>query len=223
MDILEAVKNRHSVRRYMNISIKEKCVETLSEKIQEINEKTGLKIQLVLNDPDAFTGILAHYGQFYGVNNFFVMAGPQGKDKEVGYYGEELVILSQQLGLNTCWVALTYNRRIVKKYVAPGDKLYVIISLGVGSYQGIEHKSKALSEISNISDSSPEWFKNGVECARLAPTAINQQKFFFEYTGDDVVSRADRGPLTELDLGIAEYHFDIGSGKQIFAEKLSRQ
>ena len=220
MDILEAVKNRHSVRRYMNISIKEKNVELLKEKIEEINEKTGLKIQLVLDEPDAFSGILAHYGNFFGVKNLFILAGPEGKDKEVGYYGEELVILSQQLGLNTCWVALTYNKGFVKKYVEPGDKLYLVISLGVGTNQGTEHKSKKLEEISNISDDCPDWFKAGVECASLAPTAINQQKFYFEYKDNGVVSRADRGPLTELDLGIAEYHFDIGSGKQIFAERL---
>ena len=82
MDILEAVKNRHSVRRYMNISIKEKNVELLKEKIEEINEKTGLKIQLVLDEPNAFSGLLAHYGNFYGVRNLFVLAGPEGKDKE---------------------------------------------------------------------------------------------------------------------------------------------
>ena len=221
MDILEAVKNRHSVRRYMNISIKEKNVELLQERINEINNKTGLKIKLVLNEPQGFTGILAHYGSFYGVNNFFIISGPEGKDKEVGYYGEELVILSQQLGLNTCWVALTYNRKFVKKYVDSEDKLYIVISVGVGSTQGTAHKSKPLEEISNISVDCPDWFKSGVECASLAPTAINQQKFYFEFKDNGVVSRADRGPLTELDLGIAEYHFDIGSGKQIFAERLS--
>ena len=221
MDILEAVKNRHSVRRYMNISIKEKNVELLQERINIINNKTGLKIKLVLNEPEGFSGILAHYGSFSGVNNFFVISGPEGKDKEVGYYGEELVILSQQLGLNTCWVALTYNRKFVKKYVDEEDKLYVVISVGVGTTQGTTHKSKPLEEISNISDACPDWFKAGVECASLAPTAINQQKFYFEFKDNGVVSRADRGPLTELDLGIAEYHFDVGSGKQIFAERLN--
>ena len=220
MEITEAIMNRHSVRRYMNIAIKDRIADEIRAKIDDINSETGLGIQLVQNDPEGFKGILAHYGSFSGVNNYIVMAGPEGMDKEIGYYGEELVILAQQLGLNTCWVALTFNKKKVKTLVKEGDKLYLVISVGVGSTQGVGHKSKPLNELSNLTDSSPEWFRQGVYCASLAPTAINQQKFYFEYKDNGVVSSAGKGPLTELDLGIAEYHFDVGSGMNTFRERL---
>lgn len=32
-------------------------------------------------------------------------------------------------------------------------------------------------------DLTPKWFNKGVEAAQLAPTAVNQQKFFIEYVG----------------------------------------
>ena len=67
------------------------------------------------------------------------------------------------------------------------------------------------------------WFKNGVEAALLAPTAVNQQKFSFEYIGMENgrhVVKAKRGfsiiGYTKIDLGIAKYHFEIGAGKVNF-------
>jgi hypothetical protein len=221
MDIKQAIQSRHSVRQYMNMSIKASSIDAINKKIEEINHKTGLKICFDVENPDAFTGILARYGHFNCVRNLIVMAGPEGRDKEIGYYGEELVIFAQQLGLNTCWVALTYNRKKVNCKLSPEDKIYVVISVGIGANQGTQHKSKPLNEISNISDECPEWFKNGVECASLAPTAMNQQKFYFEYKDNGVVSKCGRGHLTELDLGIAEYHFDVGSEKYVFEERLN--
>ncbi len=80
-----------------------------------------------------------------------------------------------------------------------------------------------LSKFSNASDITPSWFKKGVEAALLAPTAVNQQKFSFEHVG--VKSnchqiRAKKGfsmiGYTQMDLGIAKYHFDIGAGKENF-------
>lgn len=77
--------------------------------------------------------------------------------------------------------------------------------------------------MSNASDDTPSWFKDGVEAALLAPTAVNQQKFSFEYTrtknGRHQVA-AKKGismiGYTQMDLGIAKYHFEIGAGKENF-------
>ena len=59
-------------------------------------------------------------------------------------------------------------------------------------------------------------FKNGVKAALLAPTAINQQKFSFELKGDEVIAKPGIGFYTKVDLGIAEYHFELGAGKKVF-------
>ena len=60
------------------------------------------------------------------------------------------------------------------------------------------------------------WFKKGVEAALLAPTAVNQQKFSFEYVGkknNRHIVKANKGfsliGYTKMDLGIAKYHFEI--------------
>ena len=104
-----------------------------------------------------------------------------------------------------------------------GEVIKAYIAIGYGLTQGVDHKIKTVQQVSNASDATPAWFKLGVEAALLAPTAINQQKFSFEYVG--VVDgrhrvQAHRGfslvGYTQMDLGIAKYHFEIGAGKENF-------
>ena len=177
-----------------------------------------------MNETRAFTGMLS-YGSFSGVRNYFVMVGKKGADldERVGYYGEQLVLLAQTLGLNTCWVGLSY-RKVPEAYnVGKDEKLACMIALGYGETQGVSHKIKTIEQVSNASDLTPAWFKRGVEAALLAPTAVNQQKFSFEYVGmsnNRHLVRAKKGfsmiGYTQMDLGIAKYHFEIGAGKNNF-------
>lgn len=224
MTLQEAITARHSVRKYIDKEIPADIVTALQNKIAEYNKVGNLNIQLVLNETRAFTGMLS-YGSFSGVRNYFVMVGKKGADldERVGYYGEQLVLLAQTLGLNTCWVGLSY-RKVPEAYnVGKDEKLACMIALGYGETQGVSHKIKTIEQVSNASDLTPAWFKRGVEAALLAPTAVNQQKFSFEYVGmsnNRHLVRAKKGfsmiGYTKMDLGIAKYHFEIGAGKENF-------
>ena len=221
MTLQEAITARHSVRKYIDKEIPADIVTALQDKIAEYNKVGNLNIQLVLNETRAFTGMLS-YGSFSGVRNYFVMVGKKGADldERVGYYGEQLVLLAQTLGLNTCWVGLSY-RKVPEAYnVGKDEKLACMIALGYGETQGVSHKIKTIEQVSNASDITPSWFKKGVEAALLAPTAVNQQKFSFEHIGvknNCHQIRAKKGfsmiGYTKIDLGIAKYHFEIGAGK----------
>ena len=224
MTLQEAITARHSVRKYIDKEIPADIVTVLQDKIAEYNKVGNLNIQLVLNETRAFTGMLS-YGSFSGVKNYFVMVGKKGADldERVGYYGEKLVLLAQTLGLNTCWVGLSY-RKVPEAYnVGKDEKLACMIALGYGETQGVSHKIKTIEQVSNASDLTPTWFKRGVEVALLAPTAVNQQKFSFEYVGmsnNRHLVRAKKGfsmiGYTQMDLGIAKYHFEIGADKNNF-------
>lgn len=216
LDVSEAIRARHSVRHYEDKAIPDDIKEALQNAVNGINKKTGLHFQLITDEPEGFTGALAHYGNITGVKNYFVLAGRKKLDREVGYYGEELVLLSQMLGLNTCWVALTFNKRKAKYTLGKGEKLYMVIALGYGATQGRPHKSRPVNEIADINENSPEWYKKGIESVLLAPTAVNQQKFTFSLDGDRVISKAGNGFYTDVDLGIAQYHFDAAAGKHCF-------
>ena len=218
MDILTAMKERHSVRRYKEIPIEKEKLDILFAEAEKCNAESGLHIQLVTDEPKAFTGALASYGHFSGVSNYIALVGKKSDtlDETAGYYGERLVLLAQMLGLNTCWVALTFSKRKARFDVGKGEKLVCVISLGYGEYQGKDHKNRPLAEICPGYDASPDWFKAGVDAAMLAPTAINQQKFTFSLNGNTVTASAFKGPCSKVDLGIVKYHFEVGAGKDNF-------
>lgn len=134
-------------------------------------------------------------------------------DEKCGYYGERLVLLAQQLGLNTCWVTMTYSKIKTAFEVCSGEKLCVIIAIGYGKNQGVPHKSKAIEDVVKADGDLPDWFRKGIDAALLAPTAMNQQKFQFTLNGNKVSVKAGLGFYTKLDLGIVKYHFELGAGK----------
>ena len=221
MDIKEAIKARHSVRKYLDQPIEAPKVAAIKEAIERINANSGLNVQLVLEEPKAFSSGMWKYGQFAGVRNYLVMAGPKGKEAEekVGYYGEELVLLAQTLGMNTCWVGLTYKKIPGTFTLRAGDIVHCVISLGYGQDQGIQHRQRPAENFYESEVTPPKWFMEGVEAALLAPTAVNQQKFkFFLKDGNKVEAKTYFSPVgyTIIDLGIAKYHFEIGAGKENF-------
>ncbi|MBR1469413.1 MAG: nitroreductase [Prevotella sp.] len=225
MTLQEAIEARHSVRAYTGQPLAADVVEALEREIAAVNREGRLHIQLIQNEPKAFLGTLAKYGRFRGVRDYLVMAGRKAADLDdrVGYYGEHLVLLAQTLGLNTCWVGLNY-KKIPDTYVLGDDeKIACYIALGYGETQGSGHKIKTVEQVSNASEATPQWFRSGVEAALLAPTAVNQQKFSFEYLGEvdgrhRVLAKRSFSLIgyTQMDLGIAKYHFEIGAGRENF-------
>lgn len=220
-----SIKSRHSVRAYKEQSLTKDVVASLEQKITELNRVGQLHMQLIMNEPKAFQGTLAKYGKFRGVQNYIVMAGKKAADldERIGYYGEALVLFAQTIGLNTCWVGLSY-KKIPDTYVLEeGEVIKAYIAIGYGETQGVAHKIKTIEQVSNVSDSTPEWFRKGVEAALLAPTAVNQQKFSLEYAGIEnnrhkVIAKKGFSLIgyTHMDLGIAKYHFEIAAGRENF-------
>jgi hypothetical protein len=173
------------------------------------------KRRIIYDEPKCFDSFMAHYGHFTGVTNYIAIVGEKGKelDEKAGYYGERLVLKAQELGLNTCWVAMTHGKS--RAVIGKGEKLAIIISLGYGENQGTAHVSKPVEQLVKEDGNSPEWFQKGVKAALLAPTAVNQQKFQIERVGDGARITAPRGMLTKLDLGIVKYHFEAASGHKV--------
>lgn len=221
MEWKEIMEKRHSVRQYIDQPIDASILSALQSEIDACNREGMLHIQLVTDEPKAFDSFMAHYGKFSGVKNYIALVGKKDStlDERCGYYGERLVLKAQQLGLNTCWVALTYKKISGAFEVGSGEKLTVVIALGYGKTQGTAHKSKALAAVSNLRPDSPDWFRAGVNAALLAPTAMNQQKFTLTQDGQKVAAKAGTGFYTKLDLGIVKYHFELGAGRENFTWK----
>lgn len=224
MELIDAIKARHSVRKYSEQPIETAKVDVLKDAVGRINAQTGLNIQLVLDEPKAFSSGMWKYGQFSGVKNYFVMAAPKSREaeEEIGYFGEELVLLSQTLGLNTCWVGLTYKKIPGTFTLREGDVVHCVIALGYGATSGTQHPQKKAENFYECEGVPPQWFKDGLEAALLAPTAVNQQRFkFILHPGNVVEARTSfsMAGYVNIDLGIVKQHFEIGAGKDNFSWK----
>lgn len=212
MDILEIMRARHSVRQYKAQPIAIAVREKINACVEEANAESGLDIQVLYDEPKCFDSFMAHYGKFSGVTNYIAIVGNKSQQEKAGYYGEKIVLKCQELGLNTCWVAMTHGKSQAK--IGKGQKLLILISLGYGETQGVEHKSKTIGELSKA-DEAADWFQTGMEAVCLAPTAMNQQKFLFELKDGTVTAKSLGGFYSKIDLGIAKYHFEAATGREV--------
>ena len=217
MTVMEAIDARHSVRAYQDRPIDPETRRQLDRFAAECNRESGLNIFLRYDDPEGFDSRLAHYGRFRNVRNYIVLSGKKcgGFDFLCGYYGEKIVLFAQQQGLNTCWAALTFNKKKVRELIPAGETLCMVIALGYGETQGTARKSKSAQDVTEAPSDLP-WFNEGIEAALKAPTAVNQQKFLFSLkNGEPFVRVKGLGSLTKVDLGIVAYHFEAASGKKV--------
>ena len=215
--ILELMRARHSVRQYLDRAIPTEIRRALDAYATELNENAGLHIQILYDEPECFRSRMARYGRFENCANYIAMVGKRGPElnEKCGFNGEKLVLKAQELGLNTCWVALTHGRS--RAAVGPGETEAILIALGYGRTQGTARRSKAPADVSDLSDGDPDWYRTGIEAALLAPTAVNQQKFRFRREGNRVSVRAGAlGPQLKTDLGIVKCHFELAAGRENF-------
>ena len=206
------MKERHSVRSYTDRRIEGEVLSRLQDKIDSVNRESGLKVKLVLDEPSSFGRLMTKMTGFRNAVNYLAMIGPDGDDlaMRIGYYGEELVLFAQSLGLNTCWAMFCGKKGCS---MDKGDRFPIGIAIGYGATQGVPHKNRPVKDVADT-DGRPEWFVRGVEAAMLAPTGMNAQKFRLDYDGDKVSLTGGKSTLKRIDLGIVKFHFECGAGKE---------
>ena len=222
MTELEAIAARHSVRQYIDKPIEAKKIEAIQECIGRCNREGGVHLQLIADEPEAFSSLIAKYGRFRNVSNYIAVVAHKGREGSVtaGYWGERLVLEMQMLGLNTCWVGASYKKNMSLFRIGTDEELKSVIAFGYGATQGVQHPQKrSFDDVAQAAAPVPEWFRKGVGAALLAPTAVNQQRFkFILHEGNRVEAIAKFSLIgySHLDLGIAKCHFEIGAGKENF-------
>ncbi len=210
-----AIESRHSVRHYLARPVEAEVVQCLQAEVSRINERCGFSFKVVTDEPKSFKNIFA-YGKFTNVTNYIIVSAPKGNDhtRLCGTEGERLVLGLQAMGLNTCWVGLSYSKNTPNFNIPHGHKIRCVISFGYGATQGSVRKSKTLEQLSNATAESPRWFIDAMRAVMLAPTAINQQKFRFDLQPDGSVTARPLFSLvgyTQIDLGIAMCHFNLAA------------
>ncbi len=230
MGAIDTIRARHSVREYLDKPFAGVQLAGLRRAVVEAEQKSGLDIQLVTDNPEVFQ-VVARFGLVRGATASIVFCA-EGKDTDeaIGYWGQRIVLTAQELGLNTCWCALCSRKK--SKAVLRGEKkVRIVIAVGLGKTQGHDRKTKPLSELCTMEggsmasgagagegagvgegvDTLPAWFATAMEAAQLAPTAMNSQSFHITLRADGktVSARATKeGAWGSIDLGIVRRNFE---------------
>lgn len=225
MTDIEAINLRYSRRSYLDKPIQAAALEHLMAVITKYNETSGLHIQLIEDGSNSFKGLLKSYGMFSGVRSFFALVGKNGDanlKEKAGYYGELLVLEATKLGLGTCWVGATYDRKHCPCTVKEDETLVCVIPVGYSQekqdfrekliYKATHRKSKPLEEFYTSDSQVPDWFLSGMEAVGKAPSAVNAHPVHGEYrSGKVILFIKDPGQYRLVDLGIAKLHFELGA------------
>ena len=218
MTLDEAMRSRHTVRRYTDRKLPGEVLEALDGRIQKNNREYGLAMNLVTENTEAF-GPLLRLFLAKGVRHYVILAGRDrpGLDEAVGYCGADVMLFAQTLGLNSWWVGGTFRRKGLQKNAAPeAERILGLLALGYGAVQGLPHKSKRPEDVAAYEGEAPAWFARGTEALLLAPTALNWQAFTLRGKGREVSLTCGGGTFSGVDLGIGKYHFEIGAGRENF-------
>lgn len=215
------IEERHSVRAWQNKQIPADVCAAIEEKIAQLNEASGLRIQMTGRAAEVFSATFLKLAGWKGSpSECIALVGPDTDQAkfDCGYFGEELVLFLQSIGLNTCWVGM-FKKKYVDAQVGADEKIHLTIAVGYGRNAGKARASKSVAEVCALPpaeyDAAPDWFKAGVECTLKAPTAMNQQKFLVGLDGDEPTLKVSaKGPHAISDLGIVAYHFQAAAGKQ---------
>lgn len=210
MSKMETIRARHSVREYDGRAPEGEALAALEAAIGECARESGLNIQLVTGNPEAFQ-VLARFGLVHGAdaNIAFVTDKGGADDEAIGFWGQKIVLAAQEAGLNTCWVAIS-SRRKNKAVRREGEKVRIVIAVGYGLKQGVSRKTKSVDELAAIECAeAPDWFAVAMEAAQLAPTAMNNQNFHvtLKADGETVSIEAPEGGWNAVDLGIVKRNF----------------
>ncbi|MDR1404687.1 MAG: nitroreductase family protein [Candidatus Methanoplasma sp.] len=217
----DAVWKRKSIRKYLDSRIEEDKADVLRNKIREVNERSGLTIEFVENS-DAFKSVKT-FGMFRNVRSVIVFKGrTDGPDlpEKCGYFGEEVILTATGLGLGTCWVAATFNKKSKSLSKKSDETVVCVAPVGYGS-EGVsdtaqipaEPHRKTISALKFLSGSTdvPQWVSEGIKSVQFAPTAMNSQKARFRYADDELSAEIPPGRLNMVDLGITKLHFELAA------------
>ena len=109
MTLSEAIFSRASCRDYSPQPIASVQRQQLEKAVAQCSRRAGLRIQLICGRPEPFSSFFKSWGHIRNASNFLLFAGPAGDpelEEKCGYYGEELILTAQTMGLRSCWVEI---------------------------------------------------------------------------------------------------------------------
>ena len=131
----------------------------------------------------------------------------EGYLENIGFLFQQMDLYLQTLGLGVCWLGMGRMNPKTTTQVE-GMKFVIMLAFGHSKGEQLRHdpkgfKRKSMEQITDKPDPR-------LESARLAPSAVNSQPWYFTHEGDTIhVYCAKKG--SQLDIGIALAHLYVAN------------
>lgn len=236
---LAAIESRISCRSYEDKPVEPWKVDDLRALLDTLNADSGCKFQLYGPRAEGQRAIDLSSQMFAGPVYLYaalVASHVAIGGESVGYFGEKLVLRATQLGLGTCWVAGTFNRKTTRAEIPDGCRLWDVIPIGYAASKtpmkqalirkGLRRSTKepqAIVRADRPYDELPAWIRAGVDAILKGPSAVNRQPVVLtcssgtgrHYSPDGWKISADvpdlKSDVQLNDLGIAKLHFELAA------------
>ncbi|MDE7141466.1 MAG: hypothetical protein K2O33_01050, partial [Muribaculaceae bacterium] len=190
MDIIEAIKERRSVRNFNGQPLTEEQKDALEKIVSGVVNPFGGSVSIRLESFDLRAGFRpGTYGMIRGASDFFLIAFADDEVSAIaaGFCFEQVVLRAWEMGLGTCWIAATFNNTdFGRSQTWPaGERLRVVSPVGIAAGKGVmERLTRAALGSKNrkpfgrlffqehagrpVPEDSP--FREPLEMMRLAPS-----------------------------------------------------
>ncbi|MCH5229499.1 MAG: hypothetical protein J1F12_05830 [Muribaculaceae bacterium] len=228
MDIIEAIKKRHSVRSYQEKPLSKEELELLQKAIDSSFTLFGGKLTIRLKSFDLKEGFKpSTYGFIKGASDFFLLG--VGNDEvsalTAGFQFEQVVLKATEMGLGTCWIAATFKGTDFERNESwpEGESLKLISPVGYPEKprlieklgrkaMGSDHRlpiSKLFFEDDfqkTLNEENEYMFS--LEMLRLAPSSTNSQPWRILIKDNKVMFYyKPKSQVAIVDMGIGICHF----------------
>lgn len=228
MNIIEAIKERRSVRSFCGEPLSESIKSELRKAVAEAQSPFGGNLTIKLKEFDLKNGYKpSTYGMIKGATDFFLLGIGDGEASALtaGFAFEQVVLRAWQLGLGTCWIAATFKGTDFDNGEAwpDGEQLRIICPVGVAASKSVMEKIVRFTVGSEKRRPFGELFFNdnfetslttdnrfgpALEMMRLAPSSTNSQPWRALVCGDTVhFYYVPKSQGSVLDCGIGLCHF----------------
>lgn len=230
MDIIEAIKERRSVRSFNGQHLSSDQTFRLRDAVDRATSPFGGSVSIRLESFDLKGPFKpSTYRMISGAADYFLIGASRDKASalSVGYRFEQVVLKAWQMGLGTCWIAATFKDTDFARGQAwpDGEELMIISPVGVAAKPTVREKITRLAVRSKNRKSFESMFFNGdfdtplhpdgpfgeaLAMMRLAPSSTNSQPWRALVSGDTVTFYyKPKSALSILDCGIGICHFDL--------------
>ena len=203
MTLKEMIYHRKSCRSFTGVPVDAATIEAIKAfPMKQLYPEIGVHWEIVSRDqvkcicPWTTPQLIAIYSQ-----------EADGFLENIGFLFQQMDLYLQTLGLGVCWLGM--GRMNPKTTTAvEGMKFVILLSFGHPKGDQLRHdlrgfKRKPMEKITDRPDKA-------LEPARLAPSAVNSQPWYFTHEGDTIhVWCSKKG--SRLDTGIALAHLYVAN------------